>query len=150
RHRERDERRTETPARGSAHTAPALQADRRSRFVRSAPRLVSIAFRTRQFSRKRLPLGSRFRQRWSPKARASGLCPGGCIVLGDLFSPLAKYTLICEKPSSVPAPGPGSRDDGISHLLRPAPPPAALPAAPPPSGPVIRTQPRAAPRQGGP
>src|SRR5262249_23590119 len=39
--------------------------------------------------------------------------------------------LICEKPSSVPTPGPGSRDDGISHLLRPAPPAAALPAPPP-------------------
>ena len=42
---------------------PALQADRRSRFVRSAPRLVSIAFRTQHFSRKRPPLGSRFDQR---------------------------------------------------------------------------------------
>src|SRR5262249_40577658 len=36
------------------------------------------------------------------------------------FSPLAKYTLICEKPSSVPAPGPGSRGDGISNVLRAA------------------------------
>jgi len=36
------------------------------------------------------------------------------------FSAPAKYTLICEKPSSVPAPGPGSRGDGISHLLRAA------------------------------
>src|SRR5262249_12673630 len=38
--------------------------------------------------------------------------------------------LICEKPSSVPTPGPGSRDDGISHLLQAAPPAAALPQPP--------------------
>jgi hypothetical protein len=40
---------------------------------------------------------------------------------------VAKYTSFVKKPPSVPAPGPGSRDDGISHLLRAAP-PAALPA----------------------
>src|SRR5436189_4579041 len=35
---------------------------------------MSMAFRTRVASE--LPLDSRFRQRWFPKARTSGLCPG--------------------------------------------------------------------------
>src|SRR5262249_38371387 len=75
-----------------------------------------------------VPQGTRVRSLSGRLYRPWGfpVAPGHLLRLW--FSPPRNTPSFCEKPSSVPTPGPGPRDDGISHLLRAAPPAAALPA----------------------
>ena len=134
------------------HTAPALQADRRSRFVLSAPRLVSIAFRTRHFRRKRLPSRSRFRQRWFPKARASVFVRAAVPSLGISSRarlPLKAMVFASGEIQAHFVKNRAFRRLALAHAMmaslifseRRA--PGRRFARPPPSGPPIGTQPRA-------